>query len=270
MTEEKRLIWFNKLVKKHGHVCTYTLDNIKDTKQPMEIYCKLCKQVFHQSPYNNFMGVLGCNLYTHPGRTTNKKESLESLIAYSRQHNGLRYNFSESIYVDRYTRLKIFDTECGQYFTQTPNSHKRGYQCNLCMNNKKLGVYTERIIEKNKRILQEKPGLVYIINAFDDDEKFYKIGCTASLRLKDRFGSTKFPYNRDVLLTFKTNMYNAYYIEQFLLSQYAEYKYRPLKKFRGRTECFKSLPNIEHLLCIVANKNSELNQGVPPIHLHII
>ena len=79
--------------------------------------------------------------------------------------------------------------------------------------------------------------LVYIIYCFNENEKFIKIGKT-SKTVSSRF-SGKLPYNHFVI-----DFYSFYSpldcskFEKKLHNKYKKFKYNPINKFKGYTECF--------------------------------
>lgn len=238
MRKDTKIRWLTKLKDKHGDVCDYTLENIEDSRKEMKIYCKICKEYFYQSPENNFKSVLGCNLKTHPKSKINKDYWLDDLIKYSKLHNGARYDFAKAEYKGRYTPIVIFDNECQRFFNQTPNSHKRGNQCNLCVNKNKMGFYSPIIVEKNKDILKNKDGKLYILRVYDNIEQFYKIGVISQGTVKKRTNKNKLPYDKEIIHVYETSFYDVFYLEQAVLSEFSKHTYIPNKRFHGATECF--------------------------------
>lgn len=52
-----------------------------------------------------------------------REQAKDKLIKLSIEKFGNKFDFSESIYLDRGTKIKIFCKECNKYFWQTPESH---------------------------------------------------------------------------------------------------------------------------------------------------
>ena len=82
---------------------------------------------------------------------------------------------------------------------------------------------------------------VYIIEASDENEKFYKIGCT-SQNVNRRLSS--FPYNFKLLAEiddWKVKYKKIDSLEGFLQEYHKNYWYVPNKKFGGYMECYSQI-----------------------------
>lgn len=80
---------------------------------------------------------------------------------------------------------------------------------------------------------------VYVIYCFNDSESFIKIGKT-SRSVSSRFNSKlKLPYNYFIIdsFTFITSS-ECSIKEKKLHNKYKKFKYNPINKFQGYTECF--------------------------------
>lgn len=122
-------------------------------------------------------------------------------------------------------------------FDQRPDHHMRGIGCPTCSREKRLGGYTEELFRVKPEI-KDLPGVLYFIKFESDSESFYKIGIT-SRSVEERFSKKGdiAHYTIEVVSTKSMTLYEAYQLEQQLLTEFSPYKYMPQKWFSGWTEC---------------------------------
>ncbi len=140
---------------------------------------------------------------------------------------------------------------CNNTFTRTssvlvPYRYQlyEGEYCPICYP-PQYGYYSDMLFEQRPE-LKEQLGILYIATV-TDNETFIKIGITnrtAHQRLLSE------PYCFSILYEIPMSLYDAYQLEQRLLTTLADYKYVPIIGFGGKTECLipESLPLIEQLL----------------------
>jgi hypothetical protein len=140
-----------------------------------------------------------------------------------------------------------------------------GYGCTICGRKKHNGGFTLKNAERDKEEWIKIPYTVYVIRAYNDTESFNKIGVTHT-KVSHRFSPAKMPYNYEVLKTVSVNKYKACYLEHWLHDVFAKYSYIPLIDFRGWTECFSELPDLENVLKQTLkklDKELETNKTIP-------
>jgi hypothetical protein len=80
---------------------------------------------------------------------------------------------------------------------------------------------------------------VYVIECYDEKERFIKIGrtfCPVHVRY---FDAQSLPYKYEILHEIcDDNPYHIYRLEGKLKREYKEMKYKPEKPFKGSGECF--------------------------------
>lgn len=130
---------------------------------------------------------------------------------------------------------------CNNTWTPTYNSMKVGKGCPKCTDNKRNGALSVVLSERNKDEWINKDAKVYVIKCLNSNELFYKIGITTR-NVSDRFlNKGNIPYEYETLYEINTNLYDAIYIEKELHDYHKDFKYEPLIKFDGHTECFNEL-----------------------------
>lgn len=115
-----------------------------------------------------------------------KKLSISEIIQRSYKKHGVeRYLFDESVYVNARSKIKIYCTECEEYFYQTVDAHiNAGKGCAKCAGVKKLT--NDEVIEDFKKAHGEIKFKYHMVKYKGDDVKV-KIHCT---ECKDYFLQT--------------------------------------------------------------------------------
>ena len=239
----------------HGHHYNYSKTVYKSSRDKVTLICNIhqCEfeqiasdhiRVRHSAKEGKWNGVSGgCKTCWHENKIKNLTHTNESFIEKAKSIHGDKYDYVHTNYTERGCDVKII---CKIHGIVTVSSKRHididnPQKCPECSNLiQKIahhyaihtGIQDEDILRKAK----QTPCFVYIIKI---NNHFFKIGITTR-SLKKRFEAENFQY--DVLKLRKTNMLNAFKIEQrFLkLMEKQNRKYLPSKDIisAGRTECF--------------------------------
>ena len=159
-------------------------------------------------------------------------------------HN-YRYVYTFIKYINSFQKISILCNEHG-IFKQTPSEHLNGAGCPKCGILKRSAQYKENPVGWNKTNWKrcEKSRFfdnykVYIIECWNDDEKFYKIGRTCRT-LKKRFESG-FPYEYKCIYSITGNSVEIFNLESKLKRLNRDFKYIPKQNFGGKYECFSQV-----------------------------
>lgn len=143
-------------------------------------------------------------------------------------------------YRNNHSKLKCKCLLDGHIWYVSWDKLRQGQGCPECK--KKMshgdGEYSPKLAERNKEKWLKEEAKVYLIECWNDDERFYKIGITKNTIDKRFYGNVNMPYNYKTLKLIHTNKYDATYIEKGLHEKHEEYSYQPKIKFAGHTECF--------------------------------
>lgn len=163
----------------------------------------------------------------------------------ARKIHGNKYSYEKINYKTNKIKIEIICPIHGSFY-QDPGVHLRGQGCLKCGYKKvsksrregicgwKLSDWI-KLAEKSKQFDSFK---LYIIEVFDDDEKFIKIGRTYK-KLNKRFGGkTNLPYKYKIISIEKNNAKYIFNLERELKNKLKNYNYIPKKKFNGMYECF--------------------------------
>lgn len=143
-------------------------------------------------------------------------------------YEDFNYDFSKVVFdkdVDSLVKIKC--PKCGWVRTKAKKL-LAGRGCTTC----------------NDRSLMDQGAMIYILHCYDQNEDFYKVGITTKsmeIRFPDR---SSLPYDYDVLTLQNGDRKKLYQFESLLLRLLRKYRYRPKKKFNGRTECFSNIDPI--------------------------
>jgi hypothetical protein len=159
--------------------------------------------------------------------------------------HGNKYIYDKVIFIKELFKVIIICPKHGE-FLQTPNKHLQGRGCEKCARERTNKHQRENatgwslkswknLATKSKKFDSFK---VYILECWNAEEKFYKIGRTFKT-IKNRFDCVKsMPYNYKIIHLFIDEVENIYILETKLKRINKEFKYIPKIKFNGMQECY--------------------------------
>lgn len=222
--------YINKANKIHNFKFDYSILKYIDSKTNIEFICPE-HGIMSSRPDVHLTGT-GCKQCGIDINIKTRTRTTKEVIRTFKEIHGNRYNYDELIYITSNSKVKIYCTKCKNFFWQTPSSHGMGKGCLKCAKDVSLGFKRTDFINKYKN----KLCILYIVNLFNKTESFIKIGITGQT-LKKRF--CNIPYNFDVMKSFQYSPDKVWDLEKRLHKQLKEFKYKPLIKFGGETECFE-------------------------------
>ncbi len=221
----------------HGDKYDYSLSEYVGNKIKLDIICPIHGK-FTQSPHHHIRGI-GCNECGRNKTIQSRLLSDEKVINEFREVHGDRYDYSAVNYVNDKTKIKIICSVHGE-FEQTPCGHKAGKGCQKCKYEKvgwsyglwELAAKTSNNFDDFK---------VYIIECWDEHERFYKIGKTFN-QLNVRFsGKSTLPYEWTVVDIIIGSSKEISNLENTLKNNNNCYSYLPKKRFGGMYECYSKV-----------------------------
>jgi len=231
----------------HGNKYCYSKVNYKKAIEKVEIVCPK-HGVFLQQP-NNHLTEYGCKKcainYTSKNRIITIKSFTEKA---SKRHNN-KYNYSlTKIGGNQKEIIKIICPIHG-VFKQGRNNHLNGKGCQKCgvesraKLSRKLppGWSLTNWKNKAKNSKSFDSFKSYVIQCWNEEETFYKIGRTFR-EIKKRFEcKNTMPYNYNILYVVEGSAEKIFNYETYLKQQHREYKYTPNIPFNGMYECFSQI-----------------------------
>lgn len=144
-------------------------------------------------------------------------------------HNNF-FNYSEFEYKGNKIKGKILCPDHGEFW-QSPNDHMSGHGCSKCGVSKSFNYNVSQVVDR-----EDFPIDLYLVNLKNETEDFNKVGI--SKEVGKRLNNLKCKSKCDIktLLILPINLQEAFEIET-VLKKNKEFKYKPLTKFPGHTEC---------------------------------
>lgn len=163
-------------------------------------------------------------------QSCNEKEALFKYKA-SLVHNS-KYMYDEFKYINGKQKIPVICSTHGT-FNIVAESHLLGRGCPTCKKD-------AASFSKSKWIKKYEATscIFYIIECYNQDESFIKVGVT-SRSITKRYGN-RINYNYTVLLEITGPSDFISHLEKKALNIYKNYKYYPKQRFEGRTECFST------------------------------
>ena len=218
-----------------GDLYSYELVDYENNKIKIKIMCPSHGSFLQRpSDHLNKSGCPECGKEAK-GKAKSANAKAEFATKASIIHNN-KYTYSLVDYKTCMLKVSITCPIHGE-FLQTPNQHLRGRGCPKCAFEESgwgRTVFKEKCDKNNNGL-----GILYILECFNDTERFYKIGIT-SRSIKQRYGSiSQMPYAYRVIDEIIGEPAYIYDLEIKLHQINKENQYIPSIPFAGHaTECF--------------------------------
>lgn len=230
----------------HHNKYDYSLVEYLRTEDKIKIICPK-HGIFEQLVRLHLDLKCNCPKCASKSSSDKRKSSKEEFIEKANAIHNNFYDYSISEYINCKTKIKIICNIHG-VFEQTPSDHLTGKGCPLCA--REVNGWTKT---KWLKASKGRTAKLYVLECFDENEKFIKIGRTFN-SVKRRYGTNKeLPYKYNILhLIESKNFEKIWNLERDLFREFKNSKYEPFIRFPGRTECFnenikENLNNYLHL-----------------------
>ena len=212
----------------HNNKYDYSLVEYTGNRYKVKIICPIHGEFLQTA--NDHLSGKGC-------ASCGQFSTTEQFIQKAKAIHGDRYDYSLVNYKHSKENVKIICKEHGIFETK-PSTHLK-HQCPHCSAKLNIGWTRTSFVskcEKNNNGL----GILYVLECFNDSEKFYKIGIT-SRSVKERYGSkASMPYAYRVLDEIVGEPTYIYDLETKLHQINKQHQYVPEIPFGGSVnECFK-------------------------------
>lgn len=227
--------FINRAVEIHNGFYGYEKAEYINAKTKLIITCHIHGD-FYQTPDAHLNKKQGCKECKRYSRLDGRRLTTEDfIIRASKIHNNY-YNYNKTEVNGNKNKVII---TCPKHddFLQSPNSHLKGRGCKKCyLENEGYG--------KSKFVHFAKQNIcsLYLIEVYNTEERFLKIGIT-SKDVKTRFsGDKKLPYDYKILKVVKSNSSSYIWDKEVEIKRlFKKSKYNPNLKFKGYRECFSSI-----------------------------
>jgi len=222
----------------HGNRYDYSNLNFKNTRLKVVIKCPV-HGFFRQNIYSHLNGI-NCSKCSDLITASKNRTTIEEFIRKSNLKHKNKYNYSNVEYEKLRDKVEIICPIHGK-FLQKANDHLKGTGCRTCSIDTTGWKFTnwKKAGDKSRYFESFK---AYIIECYNTNERFYKIGKTYK-KLADRFSGKQFPYNYKVVKIYEGTADYISRLEVKLKNENASNRYNPSIKFGGSKECFTAIVN---------------------------
>lgn len=221
---DKNLYWKNRILEKNPDIEIIT-DNLERDDQ----------EVLFNTKYGKCVSTV-LKLRSYSNTILNAVDKTEYFINECKEVHGDKYDYSKIVYTGCYEKIKVTCKKHGDYET-TAYNFKQGRGCPKCAH--EHSVTNVKAVEKYTEEVQSMPYFVYLLELFNENEKFYKIGITNNIN--NRTSQISSAYFVKVLDYIECSLIDAVKHEEYLGILNNPNSYIPLIKFAGHTECFSSV-----------------------------
>lgn len=233
--EIKGHFFINKCIDKFGYKFDYSKIKWKGVHKEVTIICPDHGE-FTQTPKNHFDSKLGCQKCAKSKTIYNKLTHDEILKQCNEYHeNYYDYSLVSFTSLNDKNEVAIICPEHGEYKTRIYNHYTGRGKCPNCYQ-RSSGFYCQGYFDNHPE-QKDIEGVLYYVRLYNDTESFYKVGITKHSANKRFFIDDKVPYNVEIIKEKNMTLYDAFELEQKILSEYADYKVTPKLRFHGYTEC---------------------------------
>jgi len=241
LTKEEFVIRSNKI---HNNKYDYYETIYNGCEIKATIICKKHGK-FLQSPHSHLAGA-GCATCGIEKVAKSHKYNTEIFIEKAKKIHIDMYMYDLINYINSRTDIEIICKKHG-LFKQNPTTHLMGSGCPSCGGikgnlKKENGWSYSGWLNNSKTSSEFDSYKIYIVEAWNDEERFIKIGRTF-MSVSRRLGkgnTTFFPYNYKVLKTIEGSSKYIYKLEKELHKKCKAFRHIPEIDFHGMYECFKT------------------------------
>ena len=203
-----------------------------DYKQSFEEIVVICGEhgEFKQTPHDHLKG-RNCPACCNTSKTCTKEEFIDK----AKDIHDDWYSYSKVNYNHSKNKVTITCPIHGD-FEQIPNDHLNGAGCYECAK-ERFGFWNPEYIRKHHPDKLNNPCTLYVLECYSEEERFIKVGITTTT-IEERYkNKLKEYYQYDTLYEYHSTLIHCSENEQELLRYFKEYKYEPMNKFGGSSEC---------------------------------
>lgn len=234
--------FINKASLVHANFYDYSKVVYTTSKEKVIITCPIHGD-FTQIPNAHLRGVNcpSCGLKT---RSEKRKTPKDVFINKANIVHNSAYTYEKTIYVNSHTKVDITCPTHG-VFSQVPYQHLNGSGCKQCAydrNTWNWEGWETAGLQSNSFVGFQ----FYVLECWNDTEKFYKIGKTFTSISLRYSGQKKLPYNWKIIQLVEGNAEYISNLEKITHTDLKDSLYTPQISFHGSArECFSSYLHIK-------------------------
>lgn len=237
--------FINDATSKFNHKFDYSKVCYRNATTKVTIICHEHGE-FTISPWKFLNSKHGCKKCAVTAMAAQQKEATKNKLKAHMKANSLVYEYPEFYFDSIKDKIPVICKTHG-IFHVTVDHHLRGVGCKKCANESKTGGYNSHWFDADPT-RKELPGILYMIEVYDDTERFIKIGITKN-SVSKRYKDSPFKkYKYKIIHQFYASLYECFLREEEIKRSFKEYLYSPKNKFYP-TESF-SLAVLPQLLTL--------------------
>lgn len=202
---------------------------------------------FSISPWKFLNSKHGCKRCAINSMAEQQKTITQEKLAECKKTNSNRYEYPAFSFNSIKDKIPVLCKKHG-LFHVTVDHHLHGVGCKKCADASKIGGYSEHWFESSPK-RKTIPGLLYIIEVYNDEEKFIKIGITKN-SVEDRYKySMNKKYKYKIIHQSYHSLYECFAKESAIKNQFNTLMYKSKHNFHPtETFYFTALSDILQLL----------------------
>lgn len=234
----------------HNNFYDYSKVEYINARKKVTIICPIHGE-FQQTP-DIHLRPCGCSKCKHEKLGRHNALTKEEFINRANKLQNNKYDYSLVDYINEDTSIVVICPIHGK-FSQKPYNHLNSNGCKKCgnLNTSKYqkenpnGWGVSTWIEKAKKSKFFDSFKFYLIECWNENEKFYKIGRTYT-KVKYRFRyKTQLPYRYKILKEIIGTAEEIVKLELNMKKLNKQYKYTPKSHFCGQHECYYKINTID-------------------------
>lgn len=234
----------NMSMAKHGNKYDYSKSVYVSTKTMLTVTCPSHGD-FIIRPIHHYKLGQGCDRCFRESRSTRVSEFIEKANAI---HNGF-YDYSllsDMEYIIKRKKIPIICPIHGVFYQSCSDHTTKRSGCRKCADGYKD--YYQRKWADYCDYKGRTP-LLYIVNLFNEEESFYKIGITMC-SIQRRMSSPDIHYSYKIHDVYTGGSHDVHGAEYYIKRNSAMCKYSPNQSFAGDSECHSYVPSdlIDHVV----------------------
>lgn len=221
----------------HNGKYDYSAVAYENNKTKVEIACQIHGSFF-QTPSDHTLKLTGCPKCANATKGSYHQKDTIWFIKRGREIHGDKYDYSKVNYCKYHDKVEIVCPEHGSFFQSASGHIHNRSGCPTCSYKDYEGGYGKKRFDNHPE-LKTVRGMLYVLRIFNENEQFIKVGITQK-SIFERFNvNNRLPYLYEELYTEIGDLYDMFVKEQHIKKHFKRYKYIPVLKFNGHSECFR-------------------------------
>jgi hypothetical protein len=220
--------FINDAINKFNHKFDYSKVSYVNANTLVTIVCPDHGE-FKTSPWKFLNSKHGCKQCAINSMAEQQKELTKKKLEELKKVNATMYEYPDCHFTGIKDKIPVYCKKHG-IFHITVDHHLRGVGCKKCADASKTCGYTETWFNFDP-VRKSLPGILYIIEVYDDSERFIKIGITKN-SVSNRYKNSPFKkYQYKIIHQFYDSLYQCFLREEEIKRSFKEYLYYPKRKF---------------------------------------